>query len=180
MTPWELRLQFIQPRPDVTRSQNAWSRNAQQAGGLIRRAGDGVLERRQLLQQILELAVVALPSFGCSRAHARPVDRAQDPPGQMMGGMHQEIDKQRQMQDEELGKLVDQMNSAPAEQKLGATVAVINKLVQQRKEMYRQLQSVQQPATNQSRETGMQCCRMMQPAAKNSDQTTNEHSEQHR
>jgi NAD(P)-dependent dehydrogenase (short-subunit alcohol dehydrogenase family) len=79
-----------------------------------------------------------------------------------------------------IGKLVDQMNSAPAEQKLDATVAVINKLVQQRKEMYRQLQSVQQPATNQSKETGMQCCRMMQPAAKNSDQTTNEHSEQHR
>jgi hypothetical protein len=107
----------------------------------------------------------------------------------MMGGMmRQEMDKQRQAQDEELGKLVDEMNSAPAENKLNAAAAVINKLIQQRKAMHELMREKHEQTTSESKESGMQCCRMMQSTAKNSDQSTatssnqpaDEHSAHHR
>jgi hypothetical protein len=127
--------------------------------------------------------------------------RAHDPPGQMRGGMmhgerkmqmREEMDKQRQAQDEELGKLVDEMNSAPADQKLNAAVAVINKLVQQRKTMHELMREMHKQATSESNESPMQCCCMMQstantdqPAATSStatgsDQPADEHSAHHR
>jgi hypothetical protein len=113
--------------------------------------------------------------------------RAHDSPGQMGGGMmhgeqkmqmHQEMDKQRQAQDEELGKLLDEMNSAPADQKLNAAAAVINKLVQQRKAMHELMREKHEQATSESKESAMQCCRMMQSTAKSSDQPTTTSSSQ--
>jgi hypothetical protein len=45
-------------------------------------------------------------------------------------------------QDAELDKLVAEMNSAPADKKLDAVVAVLTKLVEQRKAMHEQMQKM--------------------------------------
>ncbi|MGA7391617.1 MAG: hypothetical protein WCC08_01545 [Terrimicrobiaceae bacterium] len=74
------RLEFMQPRPDVTRSENTRPRNAQQSPWLARHSSDGILKRLQLLEQSLEFAVVPLPNISCCRPDARPVDQPNTEP----------------------------------------------------------------------------------------------------
>ena len=54
--------------------------------------------------------------------------------GQMMSNLKE--------QDTELDQLVTQMNKAPADKKLDAVAAVLNKLVQERKTMHEQMQKM--------------------------------------
>ena len=54
--------------------------------------------------------------------------------GQMMSNLKE--------QDAELDQLVAEMNSAPADKKVDAVAAVLNKLVQERKAMHEQMQKV--------------------------------------
>jgi hypothetical protein len=60
-------------------------------------------------------------------------------------------------QDAELDKLVSEMNNAPPEKKLEAVAAVVAKLVEQRKAMHEQMQSL----TSANEKQGMAMCRMM-------------------
>ena len=64
------RLEFMQPRSDVTLSENTRSRNAQQPPWFARYASDVILKRLQLLEQSLEFAVVPLPRISCCRPDA--------------------------------------------------------------------------------------------------------------
>ncbi len=60
-------------------------------------------------------------------------------------------------QDAELDKLVAEMNSAPADKKVDAVVAVVAKLVEQRKAMHEQMQKMM----SANEKEGMRMCRMM-------------------
>ena len=79
-----------------------------------------------------------------------------------MGEMKGMIGKGQMMsnwkdQDAELDKLVTEMNNAPPEKKLEAVAAVVAKLVEQRKAMHEQMQSL----TSANEKQGMAMCRMM-------------------
>ena len=69
--------------------------------------------------------------------------------GQMMSAWRE--------QDAELDKLVTEMNSATPEKKLDAVAAVVTKLVEQRKAMRDQMQSMM----SANEKDGMAMCRMM-------------------
>jgi hypothetical protein len=60
-------------------------------------------------------------------------------------------------QDADVDKLVAEMNNAPADKKLDTVVAVLNKLVEQRKAMHEQMQKMMSGNDKQ----GMGMCRMM-------------------
>jgi len=60
-------------------------------------------------------------------------------------------------QDADVDKLVAEMNNAPADKKLDTVVAVLNKLVEQRKAMHEQMQKMMSGNEKQ----GMGMCRMM-------------------
>ena len=60
-------------------------------------------------------------------------------------------------QDADVDKLVAEMNNAPADKKLDAVAAVLNKLVEQRKAMHEQMQKMM--STNEKEGMGM--CKMM-------------------
>ena len=79
-----------------------------------------------------------------------------------MGEMKGMIGKGQMMsnwkdQDAELDKLVTEMNNAPPEKKLEAVAAVVAKLVEQRKAMHEQMQSL----TSANEKQGMAMCRTM-------------------
>lgn len=79
-----------------------------------------------------------------------------------MGEMKGMIGKGQMMsnwkdQDAELDKLVSEMNNAPPEKKLEAVAAVVAKLVEQRKAMHEQMQSL----TSANEKQGMAMCRIM-------------------
>ena len=63
--------------------------------------------------------------------------------GMMMGKMMSMMSNLKD-QDAELDKLVAEMNSAPSEKKADAIVAVVNKLVEQRKARHEQMQKMMQ------------------------------------
>jgi hypothetical protein len=73
-------------------------------------------------------------------------------------------------QDAELDKLVAEMNSAPADNKLDAVAAVLTKLVEQRKAMHEQMRKMM--AANEKEGMGM--CRMMMGMDREGD-----HSQHH-
>jgi hypothetical protein len=73
-------------------------------------------------------------------------------------------------QDAEVDKLVAEMNSAPADKKLDAVAAVLNKLVEQRKAMHEQMQKMM----SANEKEGMGMCRMMMGIHKEGD-----HSQHH-
>jgi hypothetical protein len=73
-------------------------------------------------------------------------------------------------QDAELDKLVAEMNSAPADNKLDAVAAVLTKLVEQRKAMHEQMRKMM--AANEKEGMGM--CRMMMGTDREGD-----HSQHH-
>ena len=73
-------------------------------------------------------------------------------------------------QDAEVDKLVAEMNSAPADKKLDAVAAVLNKLVEQRKAMHEQMQKMM----SANEKEGMGMCRMMMGMHKEGD-----HSQHH-
>ena len=77
-------------------------------------------------------------------------------------------------QDTELDKLVAEMNSAPADKKLDAVVAVLTKLVQQRESMHEQMQKMM----SANEKEGMGMCRMMMGMDKGGDHD-GEHSHNH-
>ena len=77
-------------------------------------------------------------------------------------------------QDTELDKLVAEMNSAPADKKLDAVVAVLTKLVQQRESMHEQMQKMM----SANEKEGMGMCRMMMGMDKEGDHD-GEHSHNH-
>src|SRR5271165_1241835 len=60
-------------------------------------------------------------------------------------------------QDADVDKLVAEMNNAPADKKLDTVVAVLNKLVEQRKAMHEQMQKMM----SGNEKKGMGMCRMM-------------------
>jgi len=60
-------------------------------------------------------------------------------------------------QDADVDKLVAEMNNAPADKKLDTVVAILNKLVEQRKAMHEQMQKMMSGNEKQ----GMGMCRMM-------------------
>jgi hypothetical protein len=68
----------------------------------------------------------------------------------------EEPNSDRSNQDAELNKLLTEMNSAPADQKVGAIVTLLNKLVEERKVASEQVQQTPAP----KKEKGM-CCAMM-------------------
>jgi hypothetical protein len=74
-------------------------------------------------------------------------------------------------QNAELNKLLTEMNSAPADQKIGAIVSLLNKLVEQRKATNEQTQGTTAPKENKGMGMCM-CCDMMK-----GDQS--EHSHEH-
>ena len=73
-------------------------------------------------------------------------------------------------QDAEVDKLVAEMNSAPADKKLDAVAAVLNKLVEQRKAMHEHMQKMM----SANEKEGMGMCRMMMGLDKEGD-----HSQHH-
>ena len=73
-------------------------------------------------------------------------------------------------QDAEIDKLIAEMNSAPADKKLDAVAAVLNKLVEQRKAMHEQMQKMM----SANEKEGMGMCRMMMGMHKEGD-----HSQHH-
>jgi hypothetical protein len=73
-------------------------------------------------------------------------------------------------QDAEVDKLVAEMNSPPADKKLDAVAAVLNKLVEQRKAMHEQMQKMM----SANEKEGMGMCRMMMGMHKEGD-----HSQHH-
>jgi hypothetical protein len=75
-------------------------------------------------------------------------------------------------QDAEIDKLMAEMNSAPADKKLDAVIAVLTKLVEQRKAM--QMQKMM--SANEKEAMGM--CRMMMGMDKGDDHD-GEHSQHH-
>jgi hypothetical protein len=77
-------------------------------------------------------------------------------------------------QDGEVDKLVAEMNSASVDKKLDAVVAVLNKLVEQRKAMHEQMQKMM----SANEKEGMRMCRMMMGMDKGGDQDV-EHSQHH-
>jgi len=94
----------------------------------------------------------------------------------LTGVAAEEANSDRSNQDAELNKLLTEMNSAPADQKVGAIVTLLNKLVEERKVASEQAQQTPAP----KKEKGMcMCCDMMKSdqSEQNSDQT--EHSHQH-
>jgi hypothetical protein len=72
-----------------------------------------------------------------------------------------ESDSDQSSQDAQLNKLLTEMNSAPADQKIGAIVTLLNKLVEQRKAVPEQAQQTPAP----KKEKGM-CCDMMKAESK--------------
>ena len=60
-------------------------------------------------------------------------------------------------QDADVDKLVAEMNNAPADKKLDTVVAVLNKLVEQRKAMHEQMEKMM----SGNEKKGMGMCRMM-------------------
>jgi hypothetical protein len=78
-----------------------------------------------------------------------------------------ESNSDQSSQNAELNKLLTEMNSAPADQKVGAIVTLLNKLVEQRKAGAEQPQQTPAP----KKEKGMcTCCDMMK-----SDQSEHQH-----
>lgn len=77
-------------------------------------------------------------------------------------------------QNAELNKLLTEMNTAPADQKIGAIVSLLNKLVEQRKAANEQTQQTPAPKKDKGMCT---CCEMMQSGqnAPQSDQTEHSH-----
>jgi len=67
-------------------------------------------------------------------------------------------DSDHAKQDAELNKLLTEVNTAPADQKMGAIVTLLNKLVEQRKATQEQTQ--QTTAPKEEKKMGM-CCDMM-------------------
>ena len=82
-----------------------------------------------------------------------------------------ESDSDHSSQDAQLNKLLTEMNSAPADQKIGAIVTLLNKLVEQRKAVPEQAQQTPAP----KKEKGMcMCCDMMK-----ADQSGQQSDQQH-
>jgi hypothetical protein len=75
-------------------------------------------------------------------------------------------------QDAELDKLVAEMNNAAPEKKLDAVVAVVTKLVEQRKAMHEQMQKMMSSDDKE----GMDMCRMMMGMCADGE---SEHSHHH-
>jgi hypothetical protein len=85
-----------------------------------------------------------------------------------------ESDSDQSSQNAEINKLLTEMNSAPADQKVGAIVTLLNKLVEQRKAAAEQAQ--QTPAPKKEKGMGM-CCDMMKSdqGDQKSDQSEHHH-----
>lgn len=62
---------------------------------------------------------------------------------------HQKMRSLMERQDAELRRLTDEMNQAPPDKKLDRACAVINKLVQQRKEMHDAMEGMHQKMMHQ-------------------------------
>jgi hypothetical protein len=76
-------------------------------------------------------------------------------------------------QDAQLNKLLTEMNSAPADQKITAIVSLLNKLVEQRKAASEQAQ----PAPAPKKDKGMcMCCDMMKSDQSGQQGDQSEHS----
>jgi hypothetical protein len=79
-------------------------------------------------------------------------------------------------QDAQLNKLLTEMNSAPSDQKIGAIVTLLNKLVEQRTAA--PVQTQQTPAPK--KEMGMcMCCNMMKSDQSGQQSDQSEPSHQH-
>jgi hypothetical protein len=119
------------------------------------------MKTRHLLATLVAatLPLAAITAEDSSKTEA--TDQKQEQSSDMMGmkcmmGKGQMMSNWRD-QDAELGKLVAEMNSAPADKKLGAVAAVLTKLVEQRKAMHEQMQKMM--TGNEKEVMGM--CRMM-------------------
>jgi len=53
--------------------------------------------------------------------------------------MHQMMQEEQKLQDAEIDKLVAKMNAATGEKRVDAIVAVVNKLIEQRKAMHEKM-----------------------------------------
>ena len=103
---------------------------------------------------IKKLSLVLAPVVVCSLAiihlhAAQPQDQPGPDENKMMDqcrqimNMRQKMRAEMNAQDKELRKLLDQMNSAPPDQKVEAMAAVVNKLATQRLAMHQRIQSMQ-------------------------------------
>jgi hypothetical protein len=83
-------------------------------------------------------------------------------------------DSDHSSQDAQLNKLLTEMNSAPADQKISAIVTLLNKLVEQRKAVAEQAQHT--PAPEKMKGMCM-CCDMTKSdqSGQQSDQSDNSH-----
>jgi hypothetical protein len=78
-------------------------------------------------------------------------------------------------QDAELDKLIAEMNSASAGNKLEAIAAVLTKLVEQRKDMHEQIEKI----LSANGQKGMDMCRTMMMGAGKSDDASNSQAHHH-
>ncbi|CAB4244227.1 conserved exported protein of unknown function [Methylacidimicrobium sp. AP8] len=65
---------------------------------------------------------------------------------------HEKMRRLMERQDAELQRLTEEMNQAPADKKLDRAVAVINKLVEQRREMHAEMEGMHQKMMRQMEE----------------------------
>ena len=108
------------------------------------------------------LPLTAITAEDSSKTEATDQKQEQGSDMKGMTGMKGMMGKGQMMsnwkdQDAEVDKLVAEMNNAPADKKLDTVVAVLNKLVEQRKAMHEQMQKMM--STNEKEGMGM--CRMM-------------------
>jgi hypothetical protein len=78
-------------------------------------------------------------------------------------------------QDAELDKLIAEMNSASADNKLEAMAAVLTKVVEQRKAMHEQIEKI----LSANGQEAMEMCRMMMMRAGKSDDESDAHAHHH-
>ena len=78
-------------------------------------------------------------------------------------------------QDAELDKLIAEMNSATADNKLGAIAAVLTKLVEQRKAMLEQIEQI----LSANGQEGMEMCRKMMMGEGKSDDASDAQAHHH-
>jgi hypothetical protein len=88
-------------------------------------------------------------------------------------GIAAEPNTDQSSQNAEMNKLLSEMNSAPADQKVGAIVTLLNKLVEQQKTTQEQ-----NPAPKEEKKMCM-CCDMMKSDQGGQKSDQSEHSHQH-
>jgi hypothetical protein len=94
------------------------------------------MKSTRILAVAMTLALQNATVFAQDSSKVREMSKEQH---REMMPMHQKMQEEQKLQDAEIDKLVVEMNTATGEKRMDAIVAVVNKLIEQRKAMHEKM-----------------------------------------